>query len=420
MLRSVKYGLYGAVLAGLVGGTVAWTSLDKTVHLFVDGHEQSVHTTAANVGDILDGAGYHIGAHDLVAPSAGSHVGDGGTIVFKRGRLLRLDVDGADRLVWTTAPTVARALDQLGFSTASFTSVSRSRRLPLGATDITLRTPKQVTVVHDGTVTKVISTDPTVGRLLDDIAVRVDADDRVSLPAWTPLTDGETVTVQRVVHTTLTTTLQLPFRRTSRQDASLAAGTTRLAPAGRAGLAKILWAVVYVDGKLIGKTKVRTVIERHPVTRVRVIGTEQPKPKPKPKPKPAPVRSGGGGGGGGGGGSRPPTRPRPSPPPRGPAPAPGSARAIARSMLADFGWATSQFGCLDNIWSRESGWRVNAASPSGAYGIPQALPGSKMASAGPDWQTSAATQIKWGLGYISARYNSPCGAWSFWQAHGFY
>ena len=69
---------------------------------------------------------------------------------------------------------------------------------------------------------------------------------------------------------------------------------------------------------------------------------------------------------------------------------------------------------------RESGWRYNAENASGAYGIPQALPGSKMASAGPDWQTNPTTQIKWGLGYIKGRYGSPCQAWAAWQAQGWY
>lgn len=109
-----------------------------------------------------------------------------------------------------------------------------------------------------------------------------------------------------------------------------------------------------------------------------------------------------------------------APSPAGPVPSPGTAQAIAYKMLASFGWSTSQFSCLNNIWSRESGWRVTAANASGAYGIPQALPGSKMASAGPDWQTNATTQIKWGLGYIKGRYGSPCGAWAFWYAHGWY
>ncbi|MGI9008787.1 MAG: lytic transglycosylase domain-containing protein [Streptosporangiaceae bacterium] len=103
-----------------------------------------------------------------------------------------------------------------------------------------------------------------------------------------------------------------------------------------------------------------------------------------------------------------------------PIPSPGTAQHIAYGMLASFGFSTSQFSCLNDIWSRESGWSVTAANASGAYGIPQALPGSKMASAGPNWQTSATTQISWGLGYIKERYGSPCNAWAFWQGHSWY
>jgi len=75
---------------------------------------------------------------------------------------------------------------------------------------------------------------------------------------------------------------------------------------------------------------------------------------------------------------------------------------------------------LGPMWQRESGWSTSAANASGAYGIPQALPGSKMATAGPDWQTDPATQISWGLSYIKGRYGSPSAAWSFWQSHGWY
>ncbi len=101
--------------------------------------------------------------------------------------------------------------------------------------------------------------------------------------------------------------------------------------------------------------------------------------------------------------------------------APGSAQEIARSMLGSYGWSPSQFSCLNSLWAGESGWKVTASNPStGAYGIPQALPGSKMASAGPDWQTDAATQIRWGLGYIKNLYGSPCGAWSHEQSAGWY
>ena len=96
-------------------------------------------------------------------------------------------------------------------------------------------------------------------------------------------------------------------------------------------------------------------------------------------------------------------------------------RTLAKALMPLFGMSTSDFSCVDSIWSQESGWNVHADNPySSAYGIPQALPGSKMSSAGPDWQNSAETQIKWGLGYIKSRYGSPCAAWSFKRAHGWY
>ena len=99
----------------------------------------------------------------------------------------------------------------------------------------------------------------------------------------------------------------------------------------------------------------------------------------------------------------------------------GSPESIAKSMLASFGWPSSQFSCLEPLWAHESGWNVTATNPStGAYGIPQADPGSKMASAGPDWKSSAATQIKWGLTYIKATYGSPCGAERHEKAKGWY
>jgi len=99
----------------------------------------------------------------------------------------------------------------------------------------------------------------------------------------------------------------------------------------------------------------------------------------------------------------------------------GSPQSIAQAMLGSFGWSASQFSCLDPLWAGESGWSVTVSNPStGAYGIPQAMPASKMASAGPNWRTSAATQIRWGLDYIKSTYGSPCAAWSHEEADGWY
>jgi hypothetical protein len=85
-------------------------------------------------------------------------------------------------------------------------------------------------------------------------------------------------------------------------------------------------------------------------------------------------------------------------------------------MLGDFGWGAGQFSCLDRLWIGESNWNYRASnSSSGAYGIPQALPGSKMGTVAADWRDNPATQIEWGLGYIKRSYGSPCNALAQWQ-----
>jgi hypothetical protein len=94
--------------------------------------------------------------------------------------------------------------------------------------------------------------------------------------------------------------------------------------------------------------------------------------------------------------------------------------AIGCALMLDAGYGLDQMPCLKNLWMKESGWRTNAGNASGAYGIPQSLPGSKMAVYGADWRTNPATQIKWGLNYVKTKYKTPCGAWSNFQAKGYY
>ena len=151
-----------------------------------------------------------------------------------------------------------------------------------------------------------------------------------------------------------------------------------------------------------------------PLTVSRDVVNVTPKPKPvvvTPPPAPKTQATSGSGGQSSGGGSAPSAG----------TPDPGSAKAIAYQMLQQRGMGDDQYNCLVSLWNRESGWNVHASNgSSGAYGIPQALPGSKMASAGPDWQNNAATQINWGLGYISGRYGDPCGAWGHSQSTGWY
>jgi resuscitation-promoting factor RpfB len=390
VLRSIKYGLHGAVLAGLVAAPLVWTSVDKDVHLSVDGRTTTVSTTASNVGQVLRAQNYAVTRHDLVAPAAGSPVKDGMKVVLRHGRLLRLNIDGRRTSVWTTASTVQEALTQLGYTSTDFVSVSRSRRLPLRPTDLAIRTPRVVTVVHDGKSERVSTTDATVAQLLADVDVTVHAADRVSAQPASPLADGQVITVQRVGEKTVVQNVAVDFTVTRKADPGLAAGRTKVMTKGRKGRLQVTYSVVYVDGKVTARTKLASRTTARPRTEVLAVGTKQKAPVDSVTT----LKVG--------------------------APTPGSAKAIAKQLAAARGWGDDQYSCLVQMWTRESGWRTSAANPSGAYGIPQALPGSKMSSAGPDWQTSAETQIKWGLGYIKARYQTPCGAWSFWQAHNYY
>ena len=97
-----------------------------------------------------------------------------------------------------------------------------------------------------------------------------------------------------------------------------------------------------------------------------------------------------------------------------------SKQTYAVVQLAAHGWGPDQFGCLNSIWVRESGWNELAGNPARAYGIPQADPGSKMAAEGSDWRTNPQTQIRWGEDYIQSRYGRPCQAWAFWRARTYY
>lgn len=108
--------------------------------------------------------------------------------------------------------------------------------------------------------------------------------------------------------------------------------------------------------------------------------------------------------------------PEPTPTPTPPPPSLDDARTYAMTELGP-----TQYACLASLIQRESGWRVDATNPtSGAYGLPQALPGSKMATAGDDWRTNPVTQIRWMIRYVDARYGSACGAWRYWQKKGWY
>lgn len=393
MHKSVKFGLYGLILTGMVGGTAAWVTTDKAVAVTIDGQARTIHTRSATVGGALHDAKIAVLAHDVVAPAVPTRIHDGSRVVLLKGRLLHLNIDGRALDVWTTASTVDQALTELGYGADRTLSVSRSARLPLSPTEITLLTPKKVTIRADHKTVHVITTKATVAQVIADAGLKIGRHDRVSATPNSAPIAGQTIRIVRVSYRTRWQSVPIPFSTQSQDDSSRYVGTTIVIRPGHTGVKKIGYRLVYVDGKLASKKVVRRMVVKKPVTQVQKVGT-----KDRPASSGSSASSGSGSG------------PVPS----------GSAQSIARDMVSARGWDGSQFQCLVDLWNRESGWRTNAANPSGAYGIPQALPGSKMASAGPDWQNNAATQISWGLGYISDRYGTPCGAWGHSQSSGWY
>jgi resuscitation-promoting factor RpfB len=298
MRRSVKYGLYGAVLAGLVvGGTAAFaTSANgKTVSLVVDGQAKTIHTTASNVNGALSDAGYKVTTHDIVAPAVDSRLDNVKTIVLKRGRLLHLNVDGSKQDIWTTAPTVADAMAQLGFPTADFVSVSRSKRLPLGATSLVLRAPKTVSVIRDGKKKTVTTTEAQVGQLLADLGIRIGAHDRVAPARTTALENGQRIVLRTVTHQRKTVRKPVPYGVSRQNDASMYQGTTKVITAGVEGSANVTYDMVYIDGKRVGLRRLSSQTLTAPRVQVEKVGTKVRPVAPAPPAAPAPpVTSGGG------------------------------------------------------------------------------------------------------------------------------
>jgi uncharacterized protein YabE (DUF348 family) len=373
------------VLALVVGVTSAFAVLHKEVTLDVDGRSVEVQAFGRTVADVLEGSDVQVGERDLVAPGLADPIARGGQIVVRHGRELQVEVDGEERTVWSTALTVGEAVDGLGLRDGEVRlSASRSSALERGDV-LRVSTLKTIHLVVDGQVIDGLSSAAVVRDALKDVGLVLNEGDKVSVPLDATAVDGLVVLVTRAGTGGETLTEAMPFETQEVEDATLVKGNKVVKTKGRAGVRTTTYELQVVGGVVVGRTPIASVVTTPPVTQVVRVGTAE-----LPDPSTVAVE-------------------------------PGTAQAMGKEMAAARGWGDDQFACLLSLWNKESGWRVNAENrSSGAYGIPQALPGSKMATVGADWQTNPATQITWGLNYISARYGTPCGAWAHSQAKGWY
>jgi uncharacterized protein YabE (DUF348 family) len=274
------------VLAGLLGGTTAWATTDrtKTVDIRVDGESQQFNTKASDVADVLADAGITVADHDIVAPALDASVSDGGEIVVRRGHLLVLTVDGARRSVWVNALSVDEALDQLGFDESNFVSVSRSMRLHSSPVSVVVSSPKRVTFAVDGKTWSVVTPGPTVRDALSAAAISLGADDRVSVSLDADIAPGQVIRVQRVKIGLAAEQAAIPFDVVRQSDASLNKGQESVTTWGVEGQKRLTFKVTYVDGKVEKKVLLHSQVTKQPRDQVMRIGT---KPVPTTATPPA-------------------------------------------------------------------------------------------------------------------------------------
>lgn len=281
----LRIGLFALVLFGLVAGSVAWLSMDKSVTLTVDGEARAVKTYASTVGGVLDDQNITVGQHDTVAPARDTRITDGAEIVLRRGRLLTLTVDGRTRQVWTTATTVQDALNQIGYRQANlWMSSDRSTRLPLNGYQLSLRMPKSVTVVSGGTKRTISTTAATVGAALDQAGIDLGAGDTLSPLSSSPVRAGMTITLTRLTTKTSTTEVVIEYKTIEKTDPDADPGSRTVQTKGVTGLQQVTTVMTYVDGKLTSSKVVKRVVVKKPVDEVVVVGPEQESAPPVTQP----------------------------------------------------------------------------------------------------------------------------------------
>ncbi len=382
--RVARLGAQALVLALVAGGTSAFAVLHKTVTVDVDGQSVEVSAFGRTVGDVLAGGGIEVGERDLVAPALGEPVANNSQVVVRHGRELDVVIDGSEQRVWTTALTVGEAVDGLGLRGGD-TLLSASRSASLGREPLRVSTQKTIHLAVDGQVIDGVTSAPTVREALREIGLVLEEGDQVSVPLDATAVDGLVVLVTRASAGGETQTEAVPFEVEEVEDPALVKGNKVVATKGKAGVRTTTYSLSIVGGAVVERTVVASVVTVAPVTQVVRVGTQE-----LPDPSTVVVE-------------------------------PGSAQELGKQLAAARGYGDDEFACLLSLWKKESGWRVNAENKSsGAYGIPQALPGSKMATVADDWRTNPATQITWGLNYIEGRYGTPCGAWAASQAKGWY
>lgn len=423
-------GLLSAAVIGMAGLNVA--SSYVTVMVEVDGVLRPHSGFASSVSTVLNDLDIPVRSADHVAPGLNESVYDGDRIVVRHARSVNVEINGQTTTIDTTADSMEAVMSALAtrgdVHVAANRSAQRDEDLPLVS-----RTQQVPVKFADETVTITLTPSGNVRVILAEAGHPLGPLDRVKARVHN---GALAITVERVTRGVVTENSPVPFKESTVDSADLFQGESVVTTRGVDGvLTKSYWQET-VDGNILHRELHGEAITTAPVDQVRAKGTKEVTTlellkagiDPKAQLEDGTEEDG-----------RPSTRFRATAGTLSSDAEIAQLRSeaqlsdiplvysgedpknIAQGLVAARGWGDGEFRCLVALWQRESNWNPYAENPSsGAYGIPQSLPGSKMGSVAPDWRTNPVTQITWGLNYIAGRYGTPCSAWGHSESVGWY
>lgn len=319
---------------------------------------------------------------------------------------------GASHLYRSSSAAASQSVSAYSATDANIIVSRNSVRQAIdnGANGVTQGT-SYVKVVINGQPELVFGSDFTdVKSVLQQGGITLGPNDTISPSLTTKVKESTVITINRANTTVETVTTKIPFNTIIKQTDSLPKGQTKVQTEGQDGIMEATNLVQKSGANTISTNTLTSWVKTAPVNKVILEGTGTVSAPAASAPSSSSQSSSSSS-------SSNNNSAAASAANQGTTMPVGQAQALAHQLVLARGWDEGQFTCLVKLWQRESGWSVTAHNPSGAYGIPQALPGSKM---GPGWQSDANVQINWGINYIAGRYGTPCGAWAHSNATGWY
>ncbi len=366
-----------------LGGQTIGATDSKVVQLFVDRREQVIPTRAKTIRDLLQRLDIKVNEKDIVEPTLDTEITDGGFQVnIYRARSVLVDDEGKQTVIVTAEATPEKVAEKAGLqlypedkvtkSVASVVEPLEAIQSGVVAEKVIIKRATPIKLNLYGITYDVRTHASTVQELVKERDI--DSDNESVFPTLkSPIVRDGTIFITHPGKQIITVEEAIPQTEETVNDFGIPAGTRKVKSEGQPGKRAVVYEVAE-DG--VTKKLLQEVVLVQPVKKVIALGIQVIISNPSENVK------------------------------------------TGERLAADRGWTGEEWYCLYSLWQRESGWSTTAGNSStGAYGIPQALPGSKM---GAGWQNDPVVQINWGLGYISGRYGTPCGAWSYFQVKNWY